>query len=242
MATQSLRESLNQRIEVVKQGFQICYPNKCQIDSYNYDNYSTPNRDQRILNLIHYIQSEFSANYKDFETAIDLPLFELENEPISFKQLQLTWDNYLFSSDPNNSIHSRWALGTQYLPKSIEDKIKSTLMFQRKKVEASAECENFKCSKEKIEIYKNTVNEYFLIYLESLIKNIHSIKGYKTLNLNYLFETSFSNGQSVLNLKNWIQNFTLSSKDPRSSRSLKNGDLSDVFEVSKIPSDQTLHS
>lgn len=242
MATRSLRETLIQRIDIVKQGFQTCYPNKCKIDSYDYDNYSTPSRDQRISSLIDYIQSEFSKNYTEFDEAVKLPLFELENQPISFKQIQLTWNNHLFSSDPNRPLYSRWALGTQYLPKSIEDKINSTLTLQRKKVEDSAECETLKCSKEKIGIYKSTVNEYFLIYLENLIKNINSIKGYETLNLDYLFETSFSDGQISLNLNNWIQKFTLSSKDPRSTRNLKNGDLNDVFEISKIPSGQILHS
>jgi hypothetical protein len=107
-------QRLQARVQIVKDGQQICSVEACEPDSMNYENWGTPNRDGTTVELVNElfrtlwgfpkepaVKAEF-ARWKDLTLEIDTGVM------VRYEDLLNTWYNIQFSSDPRDSILKRW--------------------------------------------------------------------------------------------------------------------------------------
>ncbi len=102
------------RVDLVEQGFAACAPNRCAVDSEEYDRWSTPSRDKAIADAFEAALRVLRENYQEV-----LPVWQSREKEvivtIQGKDLDLSFLNWVFtdakvSSDPNDKISKRWAL------------------------------------------------------------------------------------------------------------------------------------
>lgn len=116
-SVQTLKNSLIQRIQVVKNGFEFCKENSCEEGSFNYEEYSTPTRDNRINELFK-SSEKLSRKLKKFYPNLDKLFLKLlgdtnvkiegyEKNLLDYRDLL---DNALMSTHPDDSISERWGL------------------------------------------------------------------------------------------------------------------------------------
>lgn len=117
---QLLISKINERVRIVQNGFAFCIINSCADGSQGYYNYSTPSRDANILYIIMQLKSAMSQsqNSQDEISAISDLLYEFYdirfeisyNTQVSGKQILEIWSNGLYSSNPRDTVLTRWGL------------------------------------------------------------------------------------------------------------------------------------
>ena len=107
---------LEERLIVVEEGFEHCAPDRCPVGSEDYEAWSTPSRDARILSRIHSALA-LVERYPSLEGEWDYYLedfFYIEDEDgyhyPRMRQLVGIWLNREYASDPNLPIRTRWGL------------------------------------------------------------------------------------------------------------------------------------
>jgi hypothetical protein len=139
-ALDGIKSMLNQRITLVEDGYAVCSKSPCAPDSINYEDWSTPSRDARILAQIKLAISMGSLGNLDEQKQTELilkrefaaPIITLEGNPISLKLIYESFRRGLFSSDPNLSPRLRWGV----LPEAIAEIFKTRadkLILEREK-------------------------------------------------------------------------------------------------------------
>jgi hypothetical protein len=140
-----IKSMLNQRIGLVEEGYAVCSKSPCLPGSANYEDWSTPSRDSRILGQIKLALSMSSLGNKDEQKQIELvldrefssPVVSLEGNSIPLKIIYESFRRGLSSSDPNLSPRLRWGV----LPEAIAEIFKNRadkLIIEREKFIASA--------------------------------------------------------------------------------------------------------
>ena len=111
-----LRNKFKSRIKIVEEGYDFCSQNDCEPGSTNYDDWSTPSRDEQIQEAINAIEkltnslSVIEPLLKEQKSkAYKLKSFNWGQQKISLNQLAFLWDKKLPSHDPRSSIAQRWA-------------------------------------------------------------------------------------------------------------------------------------
>jgi len=117
---QLLISKINERVRIIQNGFAFCIINSCADGSQGYYNYSTPSRDANILYIIMQLKSAMSQsqNSQDEISAISDLLYEFYdirfeisyNTQVSGKQILEIWSNGLYSSNPRDTVLTRWGL------------------------------------------------------------------------------------------------------------------------------------
>ncbi|MGE3756141.1 MAG: hypothetical protein AB7H97_00200 [Pseudobdellovibrionaceae bacterium] len=114
---QSIIDKLNERIPVVEQGYRFCRENDCSPGTTNYQNWSTPSRDQRISSIIEQteeiVRLAVADGYdtdKKWQSSQSKEVLSLGDKKYTLRQMLDIWDNELFSSDPRSSIGRRWGV------------------------------------------------------------------------------------------------------------------------------------
>lgn len=114
---QSVIDKLNERVPVVEQGYKFCQQNDCAPGTINYQNWSTPSRDQRIGSIIaqteEIIRLAVESGHKTdlrWQEAQTKDVLALNETKFTLGELVEVWDKTLFSSDPRSSIQRRWGL------------------------------------------------------------------------------------------------------------------------------------
>lgn len=107
-----ISDAFKARIPVVEKGYEVCSKEPCAIGSLNYELWSTPTRDARILTNI--------SVYDGLMTYVDdwAPIRAILNETIlkmgwnslSLRDLINVWKDDRYSSDPNDTPETRWGL------------------------------------------------------------------------------------------------------------------------------------
>ncbi len=117
-----LVQRIENRVPVVQEGYKVCSPNKCAVDSSAFYNQSTYSRDGAIQFLIigitELIYSDKYTQSVDDQVAGQMVLrwSQFQNNikiDLGFMQTELgyivsNWNTNTFSSDPNDSIEKRW--------------------------------------------------------------------------------------------------------------------------------------
>lgn len=116
----SLLASLEQRISIVNDGFAFCSKNDCSVGSTNYENYSTPSRDARILDTINEIQ-DIIRRYdwihpnlsNDWKAQQSTEILTLGNTTLNLGQIIKIWSDEIYSSNPNDPVAIRWGINAE---------------------------------------------------------------------------------------------------------------------------------
>ncbi len=236
----SLVKLLNQRKNVVEEGHKVCYPNKCSLESSDYDTHSTPSRDNRLKQAIGYLYEEIAANYKEFdERSQKENIFELYGETFSVFKIKLSFESEFLSSDPNHSIERRWWLKPTFIEKATTEIIQDQLVTRRQSItEISKLCQNNSnnCASG-TDLHKKL---HLGKYQNSFAKLIFGLKDieqvYPGSNLfNLIKNKMFSDGKHNLSGLDWIAKIHKSANDPRHSLKLIEGDLSEWYHQVLIP-------
>lgn len=237
----SMLTLLEQRKKVVQDGYDICFPNKCPIDSPNYDNWGTPSRDERLRKAIGYFNEEISRFYSEFATRSKTEkIFELNGQQYTLSQLLFASNYALFSSDPNSSLERRWMLGPDnFLIGSVEA-IQDALVKRRTKLQQiKLVCANNACIAGSENDKKlNTSLENFAVerYLDITKKMIIEFPDYKDA-LTGIFTKSFHDGVLKKNYSAWLETVARASNSPRSESDFLEGQFDRKFDRYDSPKD-----
>jgi len=116
-----LAKKINERVNIVRDGFNYCVQHDCSDQSTGFYNYSTPSRDSNIFYIVIQLQAALaqSQNQQDeFQQTSELVsefynlTFLIENDlKLTGKQVMNTWLLGKYSSNPQDSIAARWGLG-----------------------------------------------------------------------------------------------------------------------------------
>lgn len=113
----NLKNQFLARIVTVEKGFEFCSKNSCEKGSGNYENWSTPSRDKRILeltiqleNLFYQLVGQVDGMYAYWTNTQKERIFNFKGYDISLKALQFIWKSQSFASDPNDPVDKRWGV------------------------------------------------------------------------------------------------------------------------------------
>lgn len=111
---QMLKNQLKTRVDIIKDGFEVCSRENCSPGTANYENWSTPSRDKRIKEAFFVMNKTvekmsgkmFKRRYVRYLKSKKLKLDK--GKKMSYQELQDIFLNDHFSSDPTRPIADRW--------------------------------------------------------------------------------------------------------------------------------------
>jgi hypothetical protein len=98
------------RVAVVEQGYKVCHAQPCAKNSPEYNAWSTPSRDQRLLETIEIFDQICSMIIPSLEVrdVVHSAAFTMNNREYSVSELMGSWRLQIYSSDPNDPPEARW--------------------------------------------------------------------------------------------------------------------------------------
>jgi hypothetical protein len=118
-AIDGVRDMITDRVKTVEDGYAICskISGGCSPTSTEYDSWSTPSRDARILAQAKLVRSMSSLGNSDERKQMDAivlaemkkPVITLFGEPLNLNIVYQAFRHGLASSDPNQPIELRWS-------------------------------------------------------------------------------------------------------------------------------------
>lgn len=105
-----IRDMYRERVKVVEQGYKICQAKHCDKGSPDYEAWSTPSRDQRILETIDILNVLFNmvTDGSEIHEVLGTVILTLNDRDDSVNDLMDIWRAGSYSSDPNDSPERRW--------------------------------------------------------------------------------------------------------------------------------------
>jgi hypothetical protein len=109
-------QKLQARVATVEKGFTICSAEDCSEGTANYENWSTPNRDYQVYELVSDLLQTYWDNYDDSKVqdeyekwrGLKLDLHDGSGTAADYESLLNVWYNQYYSSDPRAAILTRW--------------------------------------------------------------------------------------------------------------------------------------
>jgi len=138
---------IEQRVQIVKDGYDYCNKNKCPKDSGSFDDWSTPSRDEKLLKK--YLDTDLMvSSFESLSPGLtEYWLNNLRNQFVTVDGIKINLANikYLFenkftSSDPNVTVRARWGIDGSESLKNWLKKISDLLINRGSKVNESAKC------------------------------------------------------------------------------------------------------
>ncbi len=132
-AYENLITMYTDRIQIVEDGFSQCH-GSCAANSIPYEEWSTPSRDARILDLIAQIDliRQSLPNFVEPDS-LDKPLFLLQGESYTLKSLIAAWRFACFQSDPNLPPARRWGVSAEAVRDWIIENAKQLIQAREQK-------------------------------------------------------------------------------------------------------------
>lgn len=139
----NLQDMLVIRQDLVNEGYRQCPSRSCKPDSSLYDDWSTPSRDQHILELMNQVKMitrvpldaeltrKINAAYLQEMQKVALTL---DGEEYKMKSIWFAWAYQSFSSDPNDEPARRWGLTPEIMALSLKQKLQKSLEARKAKV------------------------------------------------------------------------------------------------------------
>lgn len=245
----SIKKLLEQRKVVVEEGFKACFPDKCKPDSVEYENYSTPNRDQRLAQAFHLLYQEVSSeDYPDLEVRNKTEvIFEIFNVKLTFDEALFFVGAPFFSSDPNHSIERRWIVGGKNFIDSGVQYFQEEIIKRRKKINDIAKLCATPAQKEKcaggtdnyakLSLYSE---QSTLDYAKNSFINYKQKYPESSTIIDATFEsTVLSDGRQQMSLMKWVDFVRRAASHPQADLALFEGQYSDQFEKVILPIGRT---
>lgn len=107
-----VRDMFVARIPVVEKGWEVCRQSPCLEGTAEWEAWSTPSRDQRIMNSI----GVFAALYDRTGSSnaiyrlLHTKTFSYQRQNYNLFELIRIWDKKSYSSNPNDTIRRRWGI------------------------------------------------------------------------------------------------------------------------------------
>lgn len=211
----SLQKMFSDRLQIVEDGYRICKQTSCAPGSAEYEDWSTPNRDARILDLVSQIDLIMqTASFKipsTIENILQQPFLRFNQVDYNLKHLLATWNAKAFSSDPRDEIQDRWNIEGNNTSKWFLNQLTQLIASRERSLRAS---------KSSIEIDKKIWQAQS--WLNSFCKTapVNECQRLKTANQTNQMTI---NGQT-LNLQNWLLKINWFQSDPKMSPETQWGD------------------
>lgn len=113
----TLYQKVYERIDIVRRGFEICKLEDCRPGSNNWEAWSTPARDLRIVDLFEQIEDLVAKNGHRFpqlqeiwERNQERTYFNIDQQRVKFGFILRQFKSGRCSYDPRDPIHKRWGL------------------------------------------------------------------------------------------------------------------------------------
>lgn len=106
-----LNERFLARLKVVEDGYYFCRQNDCAKGSLNYENWSTPSRDEKIVQLISLLKlkSEDGVDQSQaWREYLSQQTLTIEKKTYKMSTIVRAFERGLYSSDPRDPILRRW--------------------------------------------------------------------------------------------------------------------------------------
>ena len=224
-----LVEQIDYRISVVNEGWEFCKINDCSPGTENWENWSTPSRDKRIIEKDKGLL-KIANELTQFDPEL-LPIIQqvksekkwtLEGKSFSLHDVLKSFELGLTSSDPRVSIERRWAVSPSAAGLNLADSVKENLLSRSQKIgnqNQTKSCKDF-CeygSKEYNELHTHLEDK-------NLVKNLYTLKFYCS---EYkpdscqefqspLEETQISAGSATKSAREWLDYSPWLVSDPNS--------------------------
>ncbi|MBL6988192.1 MAG: hypothetical protein ISR65_00350 [Bacteriovoracaceae bacterium] len=236
------------RVDLVKRGYNVCQNQSCAPGSMNWENWSTPSRDKKILKKFTTLE-EVIGNFARIDPSIikmwteqkSKLKVEIEDREISLKKIQFLWIYKLISSDPRDSIAQRWALTGTAVGQNITKNIIKNFQLRKEKITKQGNtCKGNNCplgSKqwEKWNSYTED-NELFLYYeATSAFLKYFATEENSKLNTK-LNQDIIEADRKQLTTRQWLNIIPWLNADPRSTADVRWGKNRVNYNYMKIPS------
>ncbi len=117
----NLTKMIKDRVIYVREGFEFCRENNCDVGTQNYDNYSSPFRDSKILEKSQVVKENFErldqslqeSDYYNLERYLNNTSFNVETDTsyqFNLSKFLTLLESEKVSHDPRDTIEMRWGL------------------------------------------------------------------------------------------------------------------------------------
>lgn len=141
LSLQDIVDYTKQRVSVVNEGFEFCQRNDCSLGTANWDAWSTPSRDKKLLQKF----KNMDVLTKEFEDlapglqerwrkALNENFVRVTDVSLSLASIRQFLDNGLASSEPNDSINKRWGIDLEGNAGQIVAQIKELLIERKERI------------------------------------------------------------------------------------------------------------
>ncbi|MGE4131514.1 MAG: hypothetical protein AB7F86_07730 [Bdellovibrionales bacterium] len=136
-----------QRVQVVEDGWKACQTRGCAPGTPEWEAWSTPSRDGRILDTIgtYILVSSWIVDKTALDTELNRVVLDHEGLPLSLRQLIWAWQEGLFSSDPNVSPRLRWGVHPDVFAERIMNETTSALQERESWAQKNFQCQGPGC-------------------------------------------------------------------------------------------------
>lgn len=156
------KKALRLRVDIVNDGYVFCQTHDCGPNSQGWEDWSTPNRDERIAQQLQQIVRLSYVLPKEkqawLENEIKKPVLSLEGEPVSMQMLQWAWNNKIFSSEPTVEPAVRWGISPIGFASYLSTQAKAAWRERQAFIEKTPACS--KCLPGSAEWQKNSAQTY----------------------------------------------------------------------------------
>ncbi len=140
-----LRSMLEQRVQVVQSGWAICQAQNCAEGTQNFEDWSTPSRDARVLaiaqslwGILSQLQWQAPQEYKTlkakWQTEMTLPFLNIFENQYSLAQILFTWEVSAHDTNPSSPEAKRWGLEPKSFLKSAVANLENLFSERQKKI------------------------------------------------------------------------------------------------------------
>ena len=249
---EDIKEMVRTRIGIVEEGNRVCQIEDCAENTLNFENWSTPSRDKRILsnleNVKKFVQRFGSDNLRVlFQLSSKEYFVSIQGKNYNFDIIEFLWKYELYSSDPRDSINLRWGIDPDAVSVLAIRKINKAI--SERKLLIEKQHKNNKCTGEnpcKVGdsdwLFYNTyqIDKNFFEIAEVINKyaKVFSLEDYEELVVGLNKNFAGFNGDDI-SFFNFIDLLPFLNSDPRVSIEQRWGNDRQKYYYFRFPSNMT---
>lgn len=244
-AIEDVLKSIESRIEIVKEGYQFCTQNDCKEGSANWDAWSTPSRDKKLIKkfsnmdlLVSKFESISPGLTKQWLEAQLNSRVIILGFNLSLKTIRYLFENDLASSNPRDHEKKRWGINIEENGTRVINQILSLLNKRKQIIESQSEdCSLKDCfPKSPKWLSWNTfkVDEQLLIKVNELKRVCTIFDEDVCMELLLSDGATFDSGIENLTIREWIKRIPLFYSNLNVSKRRRWGDLEGKRQVAHI--------
>ncbi|OQW51113.1 MAG: hypothetical protein A4S09_10440 [Proteobacteria bacterium SG_bin7] len=228
-------KKIEERAKYVNAGYEFCKKNGCPDGTPEWEEHSTPMRDQQLLEYYNSIEkvvflvSQMSPNIIDLWNSALSKNIKLNDYTVTLKQLMFTWRYNLYDSNPNVPLNQRWGVASSELIQAFVDRV-DRLLAKRSKVVVNNSCKN-QCAPDSKEWqdsdsaeFDNSIQRYYIGYIQYCqISNVNC-EYFRTV----LREKTLTFANRTYNVSTWLERSIWFNSDPRTADDYRWGKLQEI--------------